>query len=218
MYRHKVFIIDDHPIVRQGLSRLIDQEHDLITCGEAGNVQDAMDGMAACAPDVLLVDISLQGGSGIELLKALKAEGRQTPSLVLSMHDETLYAERALRAGAKGYVMKQEATESMLTAIRQVLLGEIYLSARMREKLRQGLLCGFVGTLSPLELLSDRELEVLRLIGQGRVTGDIARELNRSVKTVDSHRSRIKEKLGLKNGAELARFAVQWAEGEREGV
>lgn len=212
----KVLIVDDHPIVRQGISQLIDQEPDFGACGQASNAQEALDLMDIYAPDILLVDISLDGVSGLELIKMLKVRYHMVPVLVLSMHDETLYAERALRSGAKGYVMKQEATEKVLIAIRQILRGDLYLSERMQGKILQRVLNGDEGGLSPIDLLSDRELEVFRLIGHGYATGDIARELMRSVKTVETHRAHLKDKLGLKNAAELTRFAVQWAEREQQ--
>jgi DNA-binding NarL/FixJ family response regulator len=212
----KVLIVDDHPIVRQGISQLIDQEPDFDACGQASNAQEALDLMDIYAPDILLVDISLDGVSGLELIKMLKVRYHMVPVLVLSMHDETLYAERALRSGAKGYVMKQEATEKVLIAIRQILRGDLYLSERMQGKILQRVLNGDEGGLSPIDLLSDRELEVFRLIGHGYATGDIARELMRSVKTVETHRAHLKDKLGLKNAAELTRFAVQWAEREQQ--
>lgn len=212
----KVLIVDDHPIVRQGISQLINQEPDFDTCRQAGNAQETLDLLENSIPDVVLVDISLDGISGLELIKILKSRYPALPVLVLSMHDESLYAERALRAGAKGYVMKQEATEKVLIAIRQVLRGELYLSDRMQGKILQRILNGDAGGLSPIDLLSDRELEVFRLIGHGFATGDIARELARSVKTVETHRAHLKDKLGLKNAAELTRFAVQWVEGEKE--
>lgn len=211
----RVLIVDDHPIVRQGIAQLINQEADLVTCCEAGNAQEALDLVINEAPDILLVDISLDGVSGIELVKMLKSQHPKTPALVISMHDETLYAERALRAGARGYIMKQEATEKVLTAIRQVLNGDIYLSERMQSKILQRVLGGGDGGLSPIDLLSDRELEVFRLIGCGFATSDIAREMNRSVKTVETHRAHLKEKLGLKNASELSRYAVQWVEQEK---
>lgn len=212
----RVLIVDDHPIVRQGIAQLINQESDLTTCCEAGNAQEALDLVASAAPDILLVDISLDGVSGIELVKVLKSRHPKTPALVISMHDETLYAERALRAGARGYIMKQEATEKVLTAIRQVIRGDIYLSERMQAKILQRVLGGDESGLSPIDLLSDRELEVFRLIGHGFATGDIAHELNRSVKTVETHRAHLKDKLGLKNAAELTRYAVQWIDQEKE--
>jgi DNA-binding NarL/FixJ family response regulator len=213
--KYKVLIVDDHPIVRQGISQLIDQEPDFSTCSQAGSAQETLAQMESNPPDILLVDISLDGISGLELIKLLKNRNYKAPILVLSMHDESLYAERALRAGAKGYVMKQEATEKVLTAIRQVLQGELYLSEHMQEKILQQILSGDAGGLSPIDLLSDRELEVFRLIGHGNASSDIARKLSRSVKTVETHRSHLKDKLGLKNAAELTHFAVQWVEREK---
>jgi DNA-binding NarL/FixJ family response regulator len=213
--KRRVSIIDDHPIVRQGISQLIDQEEDLVTYCQAGSAQEALETMASCTPDVLLVDISLDGISGIELIKLLRQRQIMAPVLIISMHDETLYAERALRSGAKGYVMKQEATEKVLTAIRQVLRGEIYLSERMQGKILQRIINGDEGGLSAIDLLSDRELEVFRLIGHGYSTSDISRELKRSIKTVETHRAHLKDKLSLKNAAELTHFAVQWIEQEK---
>lgn len=213
--KFKVTIVDDHPIVRQGISQLIDQEKDMVTCCQASSAQEAIEMTAQCVPDILLVDISLDGISGIELIKMLRQHNIKSPVLIISMHDESLYAERALRAGAKGYVMKQEATEKVLTAIRQVLRGEIYLSERMQSKILQRVINGEEGGLSAIDLLSDRELEVFRLIGHGYSTSDIGRELQRSVKTVETHRAHLKDKLGLKNAAELTHFAVQWIEQEK---
>lgn len=211
----RVLIVDDHPIVRQGIAQLINQEADLSACCEAGNAQEALDIIERDMPDILLVDISLGGISGIELVKILKSRHPKIPALVISMHDESLYAERALRAGARGYIMKQEATEKMLAAIRQVTRGDIYLSERMQAKILQRVLGSDDSGLSPIDLLSDRELEVFRLIGHGFATRHIARELNRSVKTVETHRAHLKDKLGLKNAAELTRYAVQWIEQEK---
>lgn len=213
--KHKVSIVDDHPIVRQGISQLIDQEEDMVTCCQPSSAQEAIEITAQCVPDILLVDISLDGISGIELIKMLRQHNIKSPVLIISMHDESLYAERALRSGAKGYVMKQEATEKVLTAIRQVLRGEIYLSERMQSKILQRVINGEEGGLSAIDLLSDRELEVFRLIGHGYSTSDISRELQRSVKTVETHRAHLKDKLGLKNAAELTHFAVQWIEQEK---
>jgi DNA-binding NarL/FixJ family response regulator len=213
--KQKVFIVDDHPIVRQGIAQMINQENDLESCGEAASAQEALAWLEKHSADVLLVDISLDGVSGIELIKMLKAHNFTQPSLVISMHEETLYAERALRAGARGYVMKQEATDNLLTAIRQVLQGGIYLSDRMKGKVLERLCNGDEGALSPIDLLSDRELEIFRLIGEGFPTSQIAMEFNRSIKTVESHRAHLKTKLGLKTAAELTRFAVQWVEQER---
>ncbi|MBU0593200.1 MAG: response regulator transcription factor [Gammaproteobacteria bacterium] len=216
--KYKVAIVDDHPIVRQGIAQLIDQEEDMVTCCQAGSAQEAIEIMDQHSPDILLVDISLDGISGIELIKLLKQHGIKAPVLIISMHDESLYAERALRSGARGYVMKQEATEKVLTAIRQVLRGEIYLSERMQGKILQRIINGDDGGLSGIDLLSDRELEVFRLIGHGYSTSDIGRELKRSVKTVETHRAHLKDKLGLKNAAELTHFAVQWIEQEKSNL
>ena len=211
----RVLIVDDHPIVRQGIAQLINQEEDFSTCYEAADAQEALDIMASCAADILLVDISLEGVSGIELVKTLKSRHPKTPALVVSMHDENLYAERALRAGARGYIMKQEATAKVLAAIRRVMGGEIYLSENIQAKILQRVFRGDESALSPIDLLSDRELEVFLLIGRGFATSDIARELNRSVKTVETHRAHLKSKLCIKNSAELVHYAVQWAEQEK---
>lgn len=219
----KVLIVDDHPIVRQGIAQLINRESDLEVCYEAGDAEQAIEaickcsgnGSNGCATDIAIVDMSLPGLSGIELIKTLRVRYPNLPVLVISMHDESLYAERALRAGAKGYIMKQEATEKVLAAIRQILHGEIYISDKMRSKILQRIIDNrFDAPSSPVSRLSDKELEVLRLIGRGLRTSDIASELHRSVKTVEAHRAHIKDKLNLKNAAELVRFAVQWIESE----
>jgi len=213
----RILVVDDHPIVRQGISQLINRESDMEVCCEAGTAEDALAALAGgCNHAVAVVDISLEGLSGIELTKLIKTRHPDVPVLIMSMHDESLYAERALRAGARGYVMKQEATEKILTAIRQILDGEIYVSDRMRSKMLQRLIDNRAETTaSPIACLSDRELEVLRFIGRGFGTGEIARELHRSVKTVEAHRANIKDKLQLKTSAELVRFAVQWVEAEK---
>jgi DNA-binding NarL/FixJ family response regulator len=213
--RAKIVIVDDHPIVRQGISQLVNQESDLEICCQAGDMDSALAVMGACHHALAIVDISLAGVSGIELIKALHIKYPELPVLVMSMHDESLYAERALRAGARGYIMKQEATEKILTALRQILGGEIYVSDRMRSTILQRIIDNRGDmNVSPVAGLSDRELEVLRLMGRGYSTGEIASELHRSVKTVEAHRANIKEKLGLKTGVELMRFAVQWIEQE----
>jgi DNA-binding NarL/FixJ family response regulator len=209
--KHRILLVDDHPIVRQGLAELIDHQKDLMVCGTAEEVHQALDQIAALGPDLVVVDISLKSSNGIELLKDIKVRHPKLPVLMLSMHDETLYAVRALRAGASGYIMKQEATDNVLTAIRQVLAGEIYLSERMEKKMMQQLVGGrSARTGSPLEDLSDRELEVFNLIGQGHGTRQIAEELHLSIKTIESHRAHIKEKLKLKNATELVQHAIQW--------
>lgn len=212
--KSRILLVDDHPIVRQGLAELINHEKDLFVCGTAETFHETLDQIPTLKPDLVVADISLKGGNdGIELLKNIKARHPKTMVLMLSMHDETLYALRALRAGAAGYIMKQEATEKVLTAIRQVLKGEIYLSEQMEKKLMHQLVGGrAVRTGSPIEDLSDRELQIFSLIGQGRSTRQIAEELHLSVKTVETHRAHIKEKLNLKSATELVQHAVQWRE------
>jgi DNA-binding NarL/FixJ family response regulator len=207
----KVLIVDDHPIVRQGLAQLLNGETDFMVCGEADNARKAMAAITDLRPDLAIVDITLQGTNGIELIKNIVAQWPELPILVLSMHDESLYAERALRAGAKGYVMKQEATEKLTGALRRILNGQIYVSEKLADKMMRKAIDGkSVQDTSPVAVLSDRELEVLQLIGQGHGTRQIAEDLNLSVKTIESHRAHIKEKLNLKTAPEMVRFAVQW--------
>jgi DNA-binding NarL/FixJ family response regulator len=204
-------VVDDHPIVRQGLSQLIDREPDLMVCGEAEDARAALDAIAPLKPDILIVDVSLEGRDGIELLKTIRSRDSKLPVLMLSMHDESLYAERALRAGANGYIMKQEATERVLIAIRQILGGEVYVSDRMAQKMMHHFIGrSGVARRSTMDDLTDRELEVFRLIGQGHGTRQIAEELHLSVKTVESYYAHIKEKLALRNARELVQHAVQW--------
>lgn len=215
----RVLIVDDHPIVRQGISQLINREPDLEVRFEAGDAEQAIQVLEqfdnGCLIDIAIVDMSLPGVSGIELIKSMRSYCPDMPVLVMSMHDESLYAERALRAGARGYIMKQEATEKVLTAIRHILQGEIFVSDKMRSVILQRIIDSPPEVPpSPVSCLSDKELEVMRLIGKGLRTCDIAIELHRSVKTVEAHRANIKEKLNLKNATELIRFAVQWVESE----
>src|SRR5277367_5982879 len=214
--RKRVFVVDDHPIVRQGLAQLINQQPDLSVCGEAEDVHDAFQGIAACAPDILIVDISLNGPDGLELLKSIRVRDISLPVLILSMHEESLYAERALRAGANGYIMKQEATENVLVAVRRILSGEIYVSARIANQMLKHYITGS-GTLrnSSIADLSDRELEVFRLIGEGHGTRQIAEELHLSIKTVESYQAHIKEKLSLRSARELMQRAIQWNMNEK---
>ena len=209
--KYRVLLVDDHPILRKGLAELINQEVDLMVCGEAEEAPKAFEAVGVLNPDVALVDISLKGGNGLELIKNLKARYPDLPLLVLSMHDETLYAERALRAGSLGYIMKEEAIEKVLTAIRHVIAGEIFLSDRMKGRLLNQLVGGRIkqGS-SSIDSLSDRELEVFRLIGEGRGTRQIAEELRLSVRTVEAYREYIKDKLNLKNGTELVQHAFQY--------
>lgn len=211
----KVLLVDDHPILRAGLAKLINHESDMLVCGECEDAPHGFDAVGQLSPDVVVIDISLKGSNGIELLKNLKARYAELPMLVLSMHDETLYAERALRAGARGYVMKEEAIEQVLVAIRKVLAGEIFLSERMKCRMLQHLAGGRGKVVSsPIELLTDRELEVFRLIGEGHSTRQIAGELHLSVRTIEAYREYIKTKLNLKNATELAQHAFHWVHQE----
>ena len=213
--KHRVFVVDDHPIVRQGLALLIDQEPDLEVCGEAEEAETALAAISAARPDVLLLDISLPGPDGIDLLKAIRATDTALPVLVLSMHDESVYAERALRAGANGYIMKQEATENVLVALRRILRREVYVSDRIATSmLRQFASGGGKPLQAPIERLSDRELEVFRLIGEGHGTRQIADELHLSVKTVESYQAHIKEKLSLQSSRDLVQRAIEWRLGD----
>ncbi len=207
----KVFILDDHPLMRQGIARLIDQEKDLIVCGEAGNAKEALGAISLFQPDLIILDISLHDSNGLEFLKDLRAQEFEMPVLVVSMHDQFLYAERALRAGANGYLMKNEPPQSLLAGIRDVLRGEIYITEKFGKKiLRKWAGIPANASPSPLESLSDRELEVFRSIGQGLSTRQISLRMYRSTKTVETYRQRIRTKLGFKTGEELVNEAVQW--------
>lgn len=209
--RCRVFLVDDHPIVRQGLALFIDREPDLMVCGEADGATSALQAIRDSTPDFVVLDISLDGPDGLELLKILRARYPNLPVLILSMHDESIYAERALRAGANGYIMKQEATDKVLTAIRHILGGEVYLSDRLTKRMLQQFAHGSVSPREPLAKLSDRELEVYRLIGAGHGTRQIADELHVSTKTVESYQAHIKEKLSLRNARELVQHAIEWS-------
>jgi DNA-binding NarL/FixJ family response regulator len=205
----KVLVIDDHPIVRQGLTQLINQEPDLVVCGSAEDAGAGLRAIAANRPDIVILDISLDGPDGLSALKDIRVNDAALPVLVLSMHDESLYAERALRAGASGYIMKQEATEKVLEAIRRIRGGEVYVSDRIAKRLLREIVGPSSGK-PPIEALTDRELAVFRLIGKGRGTREIADELHISIKTVESYQAHIKEKLSLKNARELVQRAVEW--------
>jgi DNA-binding NarL/FixJ family response regulator len=214
--KKRVMVVDDHPIVRQGLALLINRESDLVVCGEAEEAMGAMHVLASARPDVLIVDISLNGPDGIDLLKNIRNTHPTLPVLILSMHDEMIYAERALRAGANGYIMKQEATEKVLIAVRRILNGEIYVSERISNQILKQYITGS-GTVrnSSIGDLSDRELEVFRLIGEGHGTRQIAEELHVSVKTVESYQAHIKEKLSLRSARELMQRAFAWHMSEK---
>jgi DNA-binding NarL/FixJ family response regulator len=209
--KSRVFIVDDHPLVREGLTNLINGQDDLIVCGEAKDSAQAINGVAKARPDVALIDISLENESGLELVKQLGSQFPQVALIILSMHDEALYAERALRAGARGYVMKHETSKSVLASIRRVLGGGIYVSERIVNRMALRLTSSRQPvTSSPVECLSDRELEIFRLLGQGRTTSQIAGDLNLSLKTVQAYCARAKEKFGVTSLTELLRAAIQW--------
>ena len=211
--KSRVFIVDDHPLVREGLTNLINGQKDLIVCGEAKDSAHAINGIVKARPDVALIDISLENESGLELVKQLRSQFPQVALIILSMHDEGLYAERALRAGARGYVMKHETSKSVLASIRRVLGGGVYVSERVVNRMARRLTSSREPVASsPLERLSDRELEIFRLLGQGRTTSQIAGDLNLSLKTVQAYCARAKEKFGVTSLTELLRAAIRWDE------
>ncbi|MDR3401102.1 MAG: response regulator transcription factor [Chthoniobacter sp.] len=210
--RKRVFLVDDHPMMLDGMSRLIDSEAGLMCCGGAKSAEEAIGKIPSCKPDLVITDITLPNRSGVELIKDLTAMHPQLPVFVYSMHDETFYAERALRAGARGYLMKEAGSEKMLEAIRRVLVGEICVSPQISAKILN-LYSGSKsqGPNSPVEKLTDREFDVFQLIGQGKSTKEIAQLLHLSHKTVAVHRGHIKEKLGFTSSAELVHQAIRWA-------
>jgi DNA-binding NarL/FixJ family response regulator len=209
--KSRIFIVDDHPLVREGLTNLINGQDDLIICGEAKDSAQALDGIMKTRPDVALIDISLENESGLELVKQLRSRFPNVALIVLSMHDETLYAERVLRAGARGYVMKHETSKSVLASIRRVLEGGVYVSERIVNRMARRVSSARVPvSSSPVERLSDRELEIFRLLGQGRSTSQIAEDLNLSLKTVQAYCARAKEKFGVTSLTELLRAAIRW--------
>jgi DNA-binding NarL/FixJ family response regulator len=210
--KSRIYLVDDHAMFREGLRQLIDREPDFIVSGDAADFDEALGGIAREAPDLVITDISLSGASGIELIKSLKVSHPDLPVLVVSMHEESLYAERALRAGAMGYVMKQEPAKVVKAAIRKVLGGDIHLSEKMAAAMLGKLVHekGDEKLVSPIENLSNRELEVFRMLGEGKASREIAQRLDLSVATINSFRNRIKEKLNFKNSTELILHAVHW--------
>jgi len=208
--RGRVFVVDDHPLVREGLANLINQQDDLSVVGEAEDSAGAVAGIAEKQPNVALIDISLKNESGLELVKSLEERFPLVALIVLSMHDEALYAERALRAGAKGYVMKRETSKNVLTAIRRVLAGDVYVSERVVSTMARRMGSSRKAAAEPVERLSDRELEIFRLLGQGRTTSQIAEDLHLSLKTVQAYCARAKEKFGVNSLGELLRAAIRW--------
>jgi DNA-binding NarL/FixJ family response regulator len=212
----RIMVVDDHPIMREGLTRVIEEAADLTVCAQAESIERALELMETSEPDLVIVDIALGGQNGLELIKDVKVRYPKLPVLVHSMHEEQVYAQRSLRAGARGYLMKQEPAPKLLQAIRRVLAGEIYVSETMtRQMLHRMAGAGSGGDVSPVERLSDRELEVFELLGQGRKTKEIAHHLHLSVKTVQTYCEHLKEKLVLRDGTGLVRFAVQWAEAQK---
>lgn len=211
--KKRILLVDDHPFMRVGLASLIDRQPDLMVCGEAGNPADAFKALSKSKPDLVLTDLTMPGRSGLEFIKDLKAAEPGLAILVISMHDEVVQAERALRAGARGYIMKEAGGENLLAAIRQVLRGEVYVSPRLSARFLENMSGAKPrGSSSPIEKLTDREFEIFQLIGQGKSTRDIAEQLHLSTKTVDVHRSHIKGKLDLKDVTALIRHAVRWVE------
>jgi DNA-binding NarL/FixJ family response regulator len=213
-----ILIVDDHPMMREGLAQLIGQQPDMMVCGEAGEAGDALEKIRLLKPDLVLADISLPGRNGLELIKDIRAMDPAAAVLVISMHDESFYAERVLRAGGRGYVMKQEGGKKILEAIRQVSSGQIFVSEKMSARILE-IFSGHQsdGGKSGVEKLTDREFEVFQLIGQGMGTKELAQELRVSPKTIEVHRANIKVKLQLKTMAELIRHAVRWVESEKGG-
>jgi len=213
----QIFIVDDHPVFREGLVGLVKREADLAVCGEADNAPQALAGIEQLNPDLVLLDIGLPGKSGLELTKDLRAMLPAIAVLVISMHDETLYAERVLRAGGRGYIMKQEGPEKILQAIRHVLDGQVFVSGKMSDRILHALSNPRAKTDSPIAQLTDREFEIFQLIGRGKDSHAIAEQLHLSAKTVDTHRGHLKEKLELKSGTELICFAARWVETQSSG-
>jgi DNA-binding NarL/FixJ family response regulator len=211
MAKSKILIVDDHPVFREGVVRIIDQQKDMAVCAEAENAVQALKQMRSLKPDLVLVDISLDGMNGLDLTKSLREQFPAVSILMLSMHKELLYAERALRAGANGYIMKRESGHNLVSAIRRILLGQIYVSEEMNARLLQRLShTGRDLKASPVDVLSDREFEIFQLIGNGYGTRQIADELHMSIKTVESHRGHIREKLNLRTTFELVQNAIHW--------
>ena len=211
--KSRIFIVDDHTMFREGLRQLIEHDPGLTVCGDAADAATAIEGIRQSNPDVVIVDITLAGSSGLDLVKNLRNDHEDLPVLVVSMHEESLYAERALRAGAMGYVMKNEPAKTVTAAIHSVLRGEMYLSRKMSSSVISKFMRGETEeSMSPLEILSDRELEVFRMLGQGKGTRQIAQDLELTIPTIQSFRNRIKEKLHLKTAPELVLHAINWVQ------
>ncbi len=213
--KRRVLIVDDHPIIRHGVAQTLAMEADLVVGGEASSATEALEALRDSHVDLAVIDVSLTGINGIELIKQIRNEYPDLPILVLSMHDESLYALRALRAGAGGYIMKREASSHLLTAVRAVLAGEVYVSSTMKAAMNKEALPDIDReSASAIDGLTDRELEVLQLVGQGHSTREIAFQLNLSAKTIETHRLNMKDKLEIKTAPELIRYAVNWSRGQ----
>jgi len=211
----QILLVDDHPVVRDGLTTIINHQRDLNVCGGADDAHEALKAISELKPDVVVADISLKNSDGIELTKSIKAKYPKLPVLVLSVHDESIYAERALRAGARAYLMKEVVSENIVKAIRSVLKGEIYVSDTISKKFLHKIAGDKAATTrTPVENLSDREFEIFHLIGEGYKASQIAKKLHLSVKTVETYRGRLKEKLNLDSAAELLQYAIKWTKSE----
>jgi len=213
--KKRILIVDDHPMMREGLAQLIEHEPDLVTAGQAESAAQAVQAIAVAQPDLLLLDISLPDKNGIEVIKDVHTLHPALSILVVSMHDESLYAERVLRAGARGYIMKQEGGKKLMLAIRQVLAGQIYVSEKISAKILETFSGHRPNSKSPVEKLSDREFEVFQLLGQGEGTRQIAQRLHLSIKTVEVHRANVRKKLELASGGELVHYAIRWNEAQK---
>lgn len=208
----RVILVDDHPIMRHGLAQLIRGEGGFEVCGEAGSAREGLDLVTALKPDLAVIDLTLPDKNGLELVKDIRAMQPATQCLVLSMHDESLYGERSLRAGARGYVMKEEAADHLINAIHKILAGGLYVSETLNARMLEQMTASTRSKSAGLDALTDRELEILELIGKGVATKNIAAQLAISARTVEAHRAHVKEKLGISDGAALVRYAVQWIE------
>jgi DNA-binding NarL/FixJ family response regulator len=216
-HKKKILVVDDHPVTRRGLAKIIDQESDLEIVAEAEDSTQALDAIKRLKPDLVIADITLKDSSGLELTKTIKKDYPALPVLIQSMHEETMYSERALQAGAMGYVMKDASTEELMAAIRKVLAGQVYTSEKMATRLVNKIIHGKAGrSTSPIDSLSDRELEVFNLLGKGFGTSQIAEKLKLSIKTVETYRAHLKEKLALTDANELRQYAIQWLASRNE--
>lgn len=212
MIKKRVMIVDDHPLVRERLAQIFNHELDMEVCGEAEDAKQAMEIIRLQAPDLVIVDITLKNSSGLDLIKSIRLHSATLPILVLSMHEESLYAERVLRAGANGYITKHQQPAEVLTAVRRVLGGDVYVSDKMASEFLRSISSGVKSAPRSVDRLTDRELEVLELIGRGRTTREIATKLELGIATIDTYRARIKEKMDFNNASELLHFAIRWVQ------